>query len=113
MTEVLGFTVDIVVPDEQDPDVIVHSQLRWPEGGVVQAASANRDGNPFSLRPIGSGSLYVITADPEAVYRRCVDAGADIIAEPRSPDHDPDGTVFSLRDAEGNLWSFGTYRGES
>lgn len=112
MTDVLGFVADLVVPDEHDPEVIVHSQMRWPEGGVVQVGSANRDDNLFSQRPIGSGSLYVITGDPDAVYRRCADAGLEIIAEPSSPDCDPDGTVFSMRDAEGNLWSFGTYRGE-
>ncbi len=113
MTDVLGFVADLVVPDEHEPDIIVHSQLRWPEGGVVQAASANRDGNPYSQQPIGSGSLYVITADPTAVHGRCVEADAEIIAEPTTPEYDPTGTVFSLRDPEGNLWSFGTYRGES
>ncbi|MDA3039266.1 MAG: glyoxalase, partial [Actinomycetota bacterium] len=87
-------------------------QLRWPEGGVVQAASANRSGNLFSERPTGSESLYVITRDPMAVHARCVAAGVEVISEPEAPDYDPDGLVFTIRDPEGNLWSFGTYRGE-
>ena len=112
MVEVLGFTAELVVPGETEGEV-VHSQLRWPEGGVIQAATANREGNVFSEQPIGAASIYVITADPAAVYERCATAGVDIIAPLSSPDHDPGGSVFSLRDAEGNLFSFGTYAGES
>ncbi len=32
--------------------------------------------------------------------------------EPESPEYDPEGLVFTVVDAEGNLWSFGTYAGE-
>jgi PhnB protein len=110
MIDVLGFTDDLVVTGA-DPDIVEHSQLRWPEGGIVQAATANRPGNVFSERPIGTESLYVITADPTAVYERCMAAGVDMVIEPVSPDYDPDGLVFSIRDHEGNIWSFGTYAG--
>jgi PhnB protein len=109
--DVLGFTEQIVVPGER-PDVVAHSQLAWPEGGVVQIASARRDGNPFSEQPPGTASIYVVTEDPMAVYRRCVDAGLEIVREPESPDYDPGGLGFALRDPDGNLWSFGTYAGE-
>ncbi len=112
MVEVLGFETDLIVPGS-DPEIIEHSQLRWPEGGVVQAATANRAGNPFSERPTGTESLYVITADPLAVYERCTAAGVVVVAAPEAPEYDPDGLVFTIRDPEGNLWSFGTYAGES
>jgi PhnB protein len=112
LVEVYGFEPQLVVPGE-GPGEIAHSQLRWPEGGVVQAASATREDNVFAARPTGAESLYVITADPLAVYRRCVDAAADVVLEPMAPDYDPDGLVFTVRDPEGNLWSFGTYAGES
>ena len=46
-----------------------------------------------------------------AVYDRCVAAGVEVIGEPQTPDYDPGGIVFSIRDPEGNLWSFGTYAG--
>ncbi len=112
VVDVLGFEEDLVVPGV-DPSVIEHSQLRWPEGGVVQAATANRPGNPFSERPTGTESLYVITSDPLTVFQRCVVAGAEVLAAPESPEHDPDGLVFTIRDPEGNLWSFGTYAGST
>lgn len=110
MVDVLGFEEQLVVRGA-DPDVIEHSQLRWPEGGIVQAATASRGGNPFSQRPTGTESLYVITADPLMVYERCLAAGAEVLMPPMSPDYDPLGTVFSIRDPEGNIWSFGTYSG--
>jgi len=37
-------------------------------------------------------------------------AGADIIRKPEDTDYGS--REFALRDPEGNLWSFGTYRGE-
>jgi uncharacterized glyoxalase superfamily protein PhnB len=110
MVDVLGFEPQIIVTGD-DPSVIEHSQLRWPEGGIVQAASAARPGNVFSDRPTGAGNLYVVTADPLAVYNRCAAAGVEVISEPETPDYDPGGLVFSIRDPEGNLWSFGTYAG--
>lgn len=110
--DVLGFEEQLVVPGDE-PGVVVHSELRWPEGGVVQAATADRAGNVYSARPIGSESLYVITADPLAVYTRCVAAGAQILAEPSAPHYDPAGLIFSVRDQEGNIWAFGTYTGEA
>lgn len=110
VTDVLGFTEQLVVPGAE-PGVVEHSQMVWPEGGVVQIASAHREGNVFSERPVGAQSLYVITADPDSVYRRCVEHRVEVVGEPTSPDYDPGGTVFTVRDHEGNLWSFGTYAG--
>jgi PhnB protein len=110
MIDVLGFTEDLIVTGP-DASIVEHSQLRWPEGGIVQAATANRPGNVFSERPIGTESLYVITRDPMAVYDRCIAVGTEVVFEPASPDYDPDGLVFAIRDPEGNIWSFGTYAG--
>lgn len=112
LTEVLGFEQQIVVPNDDDPTVIEHSQLRWPEGGILQAATANRPGNPYSDRPIGSESLYLVTADPEAVWQRCQDAGVEVLDPPSVPDYAPDTMVFSIRDPEGNIFSIGSYAGE-
>lgn len=110
-TDVLGFTEQIVVPGDR-PGEVIHSQLAWPEGGIVQVGTAHREGNEFSERPVGGQSLYVITADPRAVYDRCVAAGVEIIREMETPEYDPEGSGFAIRDHEGNLWSFGTYGGE-
>ncbi len=110
LIEVRGFTEQLVVTGE-DPDTVVHSELRWPEGGIVSPGTYNPD-NPFvrSLAP-GAQSLYVITADPHAVHQRCVAAGVEVLREPEEPPYDPGGMAFAVRDPEGNIWSFGTYAG--
>ena len=54
-------------------------------------------------------SVYVVTEHPEAVHERCQSAGVEIV-RPLS-EQDYGAREFGVRDAEGNLWSFGTYRG--
>lgn len=112
LTEVLGFEEQLVVPDEADPSVVVHSELRWPEGGVVQVgtAGAHDDTDRFT-RPPGQQLLYVITADPDAVWARCRAADVEIVRPLESPHYDRGGRTFSVRDPEGNIFSFGTYAG--
>ena len=110
LTETLGFEEWVMVRDEADPSHIVHSEYRWPDGGVVQLADYV-EGNEF-LRPPGEQGLYVVTRDPWAVWERCKDApGVEVLREPYSPHYDADGMGFSIRDPEGNTWSFGTYAG--
>jgi PhnB protein len=106
LVEVFGFEEQLVVTGPDDRTV-VHSQLRWPEGGIVQAGTYDAD-NEFTHAP-GDQSLYVVTADPDAVWARCQAAGVEVVREPESPDYDPDGMGFSVRDIEGNIWSFGSY----
>lgn len=108
VTEVLGFEEQLVV---RDPDGrLIHSEFRWPEGGVVQLAAADPD-NPFAPEPGANGGLYVVTADPRAVHDRCAQAGVEVLRELEEPEYDPGGLGFAIRDPEGNAWSFGSYAG--
>ena len=97
------------MPGETE-DVVVHAELRWPEGGGVMLGTANRPDSEFSQLPTSCASLYVVTDDPHAVYATATKAGAKVVREMR--DEDYGSTGFSVADPEGNLWSFGTYRGE-
>lgn len=108
VTEVLGFEELVLVRD--DHGRIVHSEYRWPEGGIVQIASADPD-NPFVTAPGRNSSLYLITRDPHAVWDRCAAAGVEVIRPPEEPHYDPGGMGFSVRDPEGNAWSVGSYVG--
>ena len=101
----LGFEETAVY---DDGDRVAHAQLDWPEGGGVMLGSHKPEGE-FTLEP-GTAGIYVVTADPHAVYERAVAAGAEITRKPRTTDYDA--TEFGLRDPDGNEWSFGTYRGE-
>lgn len=106
LVDTFGFEEQLVVTDA-DGTTVVHSQLRWPEGGVVQVGTYDPT-NVFTHAP-GAQSLYVVTTDPNAVWQRCEGLGLEVIRPPHAPDYDPDGMSFSLRDPEGNIWSFGTY----
>jgi uncharacterized glyoxalase superfamily protein PhnB len=48
--------------------------------------------------------------DTDALYARAKAAGAEIIRAPFDTEYGS--RDFAARDPEGNLWSFGTYRGE-
>lgn len=106
--EALGFERRLVVPEEGD--LVDHAQLSWPEGGGVMLSSAGRDDSEFAARPVGGASIYVVTDDPRNVLKRAEVQGARTVRELREEDYGSLG--FSLADPEGNIWSFGTYRGE-
>ena len=108
-TEVLGFVETARHTAEDDPCVVVHAELRWPEGGGVMGGTADRADSEFSQKPTGAAVLYVVTDDPQAVHDRCVAAGVDIVRPMTEQDYGS--TELAIRDPEGNLWSFGTYRG--
>jgi len=108
LTEVLGFEELVLVRGADGG--IVHSEYRWPEGGIVQIAGADAS-NPFLPAPGQNGGLYVITQEPHAVWERCQAAGVEVLRPPEEPHYDPGGMGFSVRDPEGNAWSFGSYAG--
>ena len=93
-----------------DGDLVEHAQLSWPLGGGVMLGSAReRPDDPWPLRP-GSFGGYVVTDEPDALRDRAVAAGAQLIQDIEETDYGSRG--FTVRDPEGNRWSFGTYRGE-
>lgn len=105
--DVFGFEEDIVVADG---DRVIHSQIVGPGGGTVSIVSAERGGPYHHITP-GSGNIYVVTPTPDEIYQRSLEAGLEVVAEPYTPDYDPEGSAFAVRDGEGNIWSFGTYAG--
>ncbi|HYO29180.1 MAG TPA: VOC family protein [Thermomicrobiales bacterium] len=56
----------------------------------------------------GRGWVYVAVDDPDALFERATAAGAEVV-QPLI-DTDYGSRDCSVRDPEGNLWSFGTYR---
>jgi uncharacterized glyoxalase superfamily protein PhnB len=103
-----GFEETAVYDDDQGR--VAHAELRWPEGGAIMLGDAGRADSEFSNMPTGCASLYVVTDEPDVVYTRALSAGARVVREMREEDYGSRG--FSVRDPEGNIWSFGTYRGE-
>ena len=107
LVDAFGFEETVVYGDG---DLVEHAQLSWPLGGGVMLGSAReRPDDPWPLRP-GSFGGYVVTDEPDALRDRAVAAGAQLIQDIEETDYGSRG--FTVRDPEGNRWSFGTYRGE-
>jgi uncharacterized glyoxalase superfamily protein PhnB len=84
-----------------------HAQLSWPEGGGVMLGSYSPD-KVWSIKP-GTAGIYVVTDDPDGVRERALTTKAEV---GEMEEQDYGSRDVRLRDPEGNLWSFGTYRGE-
>ena len=110
LVEAFGFEVRALYCRDDDPSIVEHGELRWPLGGGVMFGSAGKDDGPFGTRVPGNDSVYVGCDDPDALFARATAAGAGVVRELKDEDYGSRG--FSVRDPEGNVWSFGTYRGE-
>lgn len=105
LTAALGFEEVVVY---SDGDMVEHAELAWPSGGGVMLGSVREDEGSGPGAP-GTLSAYVACDDPDALCDRAVAAGAVIETAPHDTDYGS--RDFSIRDPEGNHWSFGTYRG--
>ncbi|RBM20144.1 glyoxalase [Prauserella sp. PE36] len=108
LVDVFGFTEALVVHDD-DGATIVHAELRWPEGGGVMLGTRGHGHKGVEEPTARTQWLYVVTADPDAVYRRALDAGATITEKPYDTDYGS--RNVGIADPEGNGWTFGTYQG--
>jgi uncharacterized glyoxalase superfamily protein PhnB len=108
LVDAFGFEATVVYGDG---DPVDHAQLSWPLGGGIMMGSSRPgdDHDDWSLRP-GTLGAYVVTDDPDALFARATGAGATVLRELQDTDYGS--REFSVRDPEGNRWSFGTYRGE-
>ena len=110
LVEAFGFEESAVYAREDYPSIIEHAELRWPLGGGVMFGTAGKDDSAFGQRRPGNDSVYVVCDAPDSLFARATAAGAEVVRELTDEDYGSRG--FTVRDQEGNLWSFGTYRGE-
>lgn len=87
---------------------VAHAELRWPEGGGVMLCSTCED-SVFSRSKPGMTSIYVVTDMPDVLFDRATAASTEIVRGLENEDYGSRG--FTVRDQEGTLWTFGTYRG--
>ena len=102
-----GATADVVYRD--DSGGVQHAQISI-EGDTVMLSPRSEDGflGGSSPDPLASTvSLYVVVADPDAHHARAIAASAEVVRA--LDDMDYGSREYSVRDPEGNLWSFGTY----
>ena len=103
-----GFEENFVLPSE-DGNRILHAQLNWPLGGGIMLGDSSM--YDFELGQIGPSFVYLVTDQPDELYKRSTAAGAQIV-HPLIDRDNYESREFSVKDPEGNVWSFGTYSGE-
>ena len=84
--------------------------MRWPGGGGIMLGTAGKDDSPFGQRRPGNDAVYLVCDDPDALFAAGDRGRAEVVRSPADEDYGSRG--FTVRDPEGNLWSFGTYAGE-
>jgi uncharacterized glyoxalase superfamily protein PhnB len=100
-----GFATKVAYED--DAGALQHVEMTF-RGGMVMFGAERPDGDYARIAPpAGSGSVYVVIDDPDALHERVVAAGGDVVMP--LTDQDYGSRDFAVRDPEGNLWSFGTY----
>jgi len=104
-----GFEETSLFARDDDSSIVEHAEMRWPLGGGIMLGTAGKDDSPFGQRVPGDVAVYIVCDDPEALYARATGAGAEVVRDLVDEDYGSRG--FTVRDPEGNLWSFGTYRG--
>ena len=96
--------------DHRDDDGnVVHAELEF-RGAIVMLSSAGIGREPFRSLPAGGRLVYCALDEVDSLHERVREAGGDIAVE--LTDTDYGSRDFTVRDLEGNLWAFGTYRPE-
>ena len=110
----IGFTTTVAFWSSDDPSLLEHAELSWPGGGAVMCGSSARESTDGYERRAGVASIYCVVptdAAVDEVHAKALAAGATTLKPPA--DQDYGGRNASVRDAEGNQWSFGSYAGQA
>jgi uncharacterized glyoxalase superfamily protein PhnB len=110
LAKAFGFEERAAYARQDDPSIIEHAEMRWRRGGGIMFGTAGKDDSAYGRRLPGNDAVYVVCDDPDALFERATAAGAEVVRGLKDEDYGSRG--FTVRDPEGNLWSFGTYAGE-
>ena len=110
LCQALGFEKQLVVPDNDGG--IAHAQLSFGNGMIMLGSVTDSEygrlmRQPRELDGANTQSCYLVVDDADSVYRRAVEAGAEIVLDIK--DEEYGGRGFTCRDPEGHVWSLGTY----
>ena len=109
LCDTFGFRRHLVVEDGSGG--IAHAQLVRGNGMIMLGSARDDAFGCLQKTPAVLGgtsqSPYIVVADVDGICEAARAAGAEIVMEPK--DEDYGGRVFSCRDPERHLWSFGTY----
>ncbi|ARH95185.1 VOC family protein [Streptomyces sp. MOE7] len=105
LTEAFGFHVGATY--ESEDGTVLHAELSYGNGTVMLGSKGRGGVFAEAMEDAGPVGVYVRVEDTDAHYRRAERAGVEILMPPTD---EPYGSRdYMARDAEGNVWSFGTY----
>lgn len=99
----IGFVEHATHRDESG--TVVHAEWLWPGGGGLMFGAVRAES---PLPPAGTGAAYLVSEDPDALFAAALAAGGTV--QRAMVDQDYGGRGGSVRDPEGNHWSFGSYQ---
>ncbi|MEU3773841.1 VOC family protein [Streptomyces sp. NPDC032472] len=105
LTEAFGFTRVAVY--EAEDGTVMHAELAYGSGAVMLGSKGRGGLFDKVMAEAGPAGVYVVVEDVDAHHRRAVEHGVEILMEPT--DQEYGSRDYMARDAEGNVWSFGTY----
>jgi uncharacterized glyoxalase superfamily protein PhnB len=105
LEKAFGFERTMVITDQEGH--LGHSEMRFGEGYIMVSAAWNEDTeSPATLDGKNTQSVHVALKDGiDAHCARARAAGATIVREPEDQFYGD--RVYSARDPEGHVWSFG------
>ena len=88
---------------------VIHAEMMFGDGVVMFGRASPERGwlSPLDLPGVNQ-TIYAYVAELDAHYARARDAGAAVVFELRDTEYGS--REYSVKDPEGHLWSFGTYR---
>lgn len=105
LTEGLGFTEEAVYEGENG--TVLHAELSCGNGRVMLGSKGRGGIFAKAMADAGPSGVYVVVDEVDAHHARAVEYGVEVLMPPT--DQDYGSRDYMVRDAEGNVWSFGTY----
>ncbi|MFI1660650.1 VOC family protein [Streptomyces sp. NPDC020472] len=105
LTEGFGFTEHAVYEGEDGR--VMHAELSCGNGMVMLGSKGSGTGFDKLMGDGGPTAVYVRVDDVDEHHARAVAQGVEIVLPPT--DQEYGARDYTARDAEGNVWSFGTY----
>lgn len=110
LCKAFGFEKHLVVPEENG--TIVHAQLSFGNAMIMVGSERDNEygkllGIPKDLNGRNTQSPYIIVENIDEHYKKAIQEGAEIVIAIK--DEDYGGRVYTCRDEEGYVWSFGSY----
>jgi uncharacterized glyoxalase superfamily protein PhnB len=106
-----AFGFECTQVDTRENGSIAHAELQFQDG-MVMLGPAGRDElgmkTPRELGAVNQGVYVIVDDGIESHYERALATGAEVVKALHDTEYGA--RDYVVRDPEGNLWSFGTYR---